>query len=201
MSSALLLSERHTRPSMAEGAIVPAGPSFFSNLVRSVFLGRAEKTGFTVLLTAPERGCGVSFASSCIVAELASHGGNILLADAQVFSSIAEPELAFTSCRRVGPGSVWVLGHHQVPNVTVISPHALISPVAVLKALRPEFSHIVIDTPALSVSDLALVLATSVEGVVLVAKAGKTETRAVANSYERLVSLGAHVYGSVYNAR
>lgn len=65
--------------------------------------------------------------------------------------------------------------------------------------LRESFTHIVIDTPpALEISD-ALVLSPAVDGVVLVARGGRTPRKAVARAAEGFYRIGAHFLGVLVN--
>ncbi len=177
------------------------GPSLFADLIRTVFPLKAEAAGTTLMLTAPHRGCGVSYASSCIVAELAPSNAKVLLADAHSLALLRHAETAFSRCERIGPGRVWILGHRQSRAGDPDFYKSVVSPLAVLEALRQEFTHIVIDTPALDESELALLFATAVTGVVLVVRAGHTEAQAITESCKQLTSLGAHIFGSVYSDR
>jgi polysaccharide biosynthesis transport protein len=65
--------------------------------------------------------------------------------------------------------------------------------------LRGRFKHIVVDSPpAISFTDAAI-LSTAVDGVVLVAKAGKSSLHLMRQFRTRLSTIGARVYGVVLN--
>ncbi len=68
-----------------------------------------------------------------------------------------------------------------------------------LVSLSGTFDHIIIDSPpAISFTDAAI-LSTNVDGVVLVAMAGKSSVHLMRRFKQRLTSMGAKVYGVVLN--
>lgn len=70
---------------------------------------------------------------------------------------------------------------------------------SLLQFLRGNFKHVVIDSPpAISFTDAAI-LSTLVDGVVLVALAGKSSVHLVRRFKQRLGAIGARIYGVVIN--
>jgi polysaccharide biosynthesis transport protein len=68
-----------------------------------------------------------------------------------------------------------------------------------LQFLRGNFKHVVIDSPpAISFTDAAI-MATLVDGVVLVAMAGKSSLHLMRRFKQRLANIGARIYGVVLN--
>lgn len=68
-----------------------------------------------------------------------------------------------------------------------------------LQFLRGKYKHIIIDSPpAISFTDAAI-LSTQVDGVVLVAMAGKSSVHLMRRFKQRLSNLGARIYGVVLN--
>jgi capsular exopolysaccharide synthesis family protein len=68
-----------------------------------------------------------------------------------------------------------------------------------LQFLRGRFKHVIIDSPpAISFTDAAI-LATLVDGVVLVAMANKSSLHLMRRFKQRLATLGARIYGVVLN--
>jgi len=68
-----------------------------------------------------------------------------------------------------------------------------------LQFLRGRYKHIIIDSPpAISFTDAAI-LSTQVDGVVLVAMAGKSSIHLMRRFKHRLANLGARIYGVVLN--
>jgi len=68
-----------------------------------------------------------------------------------------------------------------------------------LQFLKGNYKHVIIDSPpAISFTDAAI-LATLVDGVILVAMAGKSSLHLIRRFKQRLGSLGARIYGVVLN--
>ena len=68
-----------------------------------------------------------------------------------------------------------------------------------LQFLRGRYKHVIIDSPpAISFTDAAI-LSTLVDGVVLVAMAGKSSTHLMRRFKQRLGNIGARIYGVVLN--
>jgi polysaccharide biosynthesis transport protein len=70
---------------------------------------------------------------------------------------------------------------------------------SLLQFLRTNFKHVIIDSPpAISFTDAAI-LSTQVDGVVLVAMAGKSSIHLMRRFKQRLANIGARIYGVVLN--
>ena len=68
-----------------------------------------------------------------------------------------------------------------------------------LQFLKGRFDHVVIDSPpAISFTDAAII-STLVDGVVLVAMAGKSSIHLIRRFKHRLANMGARIYGVVLN--
>lgn len=68
-----------------------------------------------------------------------------------------------------------------------------------LRELKANFKHIIVDSPpAISFTDAAI-LSTQVDGVVLVAMSGKSSIQLIRRFKQRLNSIGARLYGVVLN--
>jgi capsular exopolysaccharide synthesis family protein len=68
-----------------------------------------------------------------------------------------------------------------------------------LQFLKGNYKHIIIDSPpAISFTDAAII-ATLVDGVILVAMAGKSSLNLIRRFKQRLATLGARIYGVVLN--
>lgn len=68
-----------------------------------------------------------------------------------------------------------------------------------LAALAEAYDLIVVDTPPLLAASDAAILATLVDGVIIVLRAGATETSAAQQSMQQLNAVGARVVGAVLN--
>ena len=68
-----------------------------------------------------------------------------------------------------------------------------------LQYLRGNFNHIIIDSPpAISFTDAAII-ATLVDGVVMVAMAGKSSIHLIRRFKQRLNTIGVRIFGVVLN--
>lgn len=155
------------------------------------------------MFVSPHPGAGVSFISSYVATELAALGGRVLLADAQGLVALTRMpvQLAVKQVERIELSRLWVLGSRQIGLPLDDERDTTSSLASIMSALRDDFPYIVIDAPALSVSDDAIKLATIVHGTVLVAQAEHTLKQEVRAACDRFTSLGGRVLGSVYNAR
>lgn len=84
------------------------------------------------------------------------------------------------------------------PEAEFFSPQLL---QAGIKALRRNFDHILLDCPALQTSTDALILASLVDGVVLVAEAEETTKEQVTWAMSAIEKAGGKVIGFVLNKR
>ncbi len=174
----------------------------FSDLVRKAFVKTSETRGSVVMFSSPDRDSGVSYIASCVAVELAQAPERILLADARaihLLSQAACDDIAgFT--KRIGEGKVWVLGMDEVRTAIAPSMPGLSWRIAdMLDQLRAEFTHIVIDGPAINHGKDAVALASAVDGVIFVAKAGSTEQNDLIRSSKKITDAGGRVLGSVLN--
>jgi Mrp family chromosome partitioning ATPase len=70
-----------------------------------------------------------------------------------------------------------------------------------LSELRSEFDYVLIDCPAVSVSNVALSLGTAADGLVLVLKANETRKDRARNAVRDLQNAKVKVLGAVLNQR
>ena len=68
-----------------------------------------------------------------------------------------------------------------------------------LAALREGYDLLILDTPPLLAASDAAILATLSDGVIMVLRAGSTETAAAQQAMQQLHSIGARVVGAVLN--
>ena len=176
-------------------------PSPVSGLIAEIFGDGKNFSRQPVLFSAAEPGAGVTWTASAVAAELAAGGRKVLLAEASVIASLSKHEDVVELCDRVGPDLIWVLGPKQACHSAFPVSGARGRPLKVLSALRAEFPYIILDSPALSRSDVALRLAPLTAGAVLVLRKAKTETRDVLAACKKFTTIGSQVLGCVYNAR
>jgi capsular exopolysaccharide synthesis family protein len=178
--------------------------------------GGALDTPRVILLTSAQPQEGKSFTAVNLAVALAEGGEKVLLIDA---------DFRRASCHRafglepatVGLSSILYRGLPPeaallttgVPNLTFLpagpkppDPAALLSSDrahALVKGLRQNYPWIILDSPpVLAVSD-ATVLASLVDGVLLVVRAHATPVEAVQIARDRLEALGARILGVVLN--
>jgi capsular exopolysaccharide synthesis family protein len=95
------------------------------------------------------------------------------------------PQLKVITSGPIPPNPAELLSSHEMKNL--------------LQFLRGRYKHVVIDSPpAISFTDAAI-LSTQVDGVVLVAMAGKSSIHLMRRFKHRLANLGARIYGVVLN--
>jgi len=181
----------------------PTQHTCFSGLIDQLFDRSWKNSPSTVMLTSPHRRAGVSFICSNIAAELALQGGKVLLVDAQALLAVrlCSPQLVAALCRRMGHLDVSVLAMEDIGEWSV-GPEAGESSVtgSQLRELEREFSFVLIDAPALSAGMDAKLLAPSVYGTVIVARANQTRDEELRKTYQTLTEVGGLVLGSVFNA-
>jgi polysaccharide biosynthesis transport protein len=167
-----------------------------------------------ILVTSPSAGDGKSTIAANLAAAMALGGSSVALVDADLrdgvigrafglsgeagLSSVVSGKVAVDAALHRCEDNLWVLpaGEH------VANPAELFGPTGMTDLLNSlnDFDVVVFDVPAvLAVTD-AVVLAAHVDGVVLVARHGKTERSAAAEARRRLDAVGAHVLGVVLNA-
>ena len=166
-----------------------------------------------VLVTSSSAGDGKSTIAANLAAAMALGGSSVALIDADLrdgiigrafgltgqagLSSVVSGQVSVDAALHRCDDNLWVMpaGEH------VANPTELFGPAGMRDLLTSleDFDVVVFDVPAvLAVTD-AVVLATHVDGVVLVARHGKTERSAAAEARRRLDAVGAHVLGCVLN--
>ena len=201
--NSLMSPERSPRLFRAEEGDLPLRNGYFSELIQSIFLRDLDTECKPVMFTSPSPGAGVSFTCSCIVTDLAAIGHKVLLADAQTLVRLARrpAEESLLKAERIDMTRLWVLGQRQMGTRVMDERFTPSSVSSVLAALCDEFTHIVIDAPALSASDDAITLAAAVYGTVFVAHRDRTARKEMVQARQQFVSLGGRVLGTIFNAR
>jgi succinoglycan biosynthesis transport protein ExoP len=188
----------------------------FRTLRTSVVLATPERPPKTMLVTSLHQQDGKTSVSTNCAITLAQLGkGEVLLVD----SDLRHPDLhrilnvpqkpGLTDLLRGDASLAETIRATRIPGLFVIPAgpvpanpaELLFSPrfTQALDALGERFAHIVIDTPPmLAVSD-ALVLASQVEGVILVMRDGRAGRHAAQHAVHRLDSVRARLLGVVLN--
>ena len=177
--------------------------SCFSRLITELFDHSQRNSPSTVMLTSPHRKAGVSFICSNIAVELALQGEKVLLVDGRALLSVRLSPLQSVNllCRRIGPLDLWVLAMEDVNGRSTSTETLTSSAVsAQIRELEKFYTYVLIDAPALSVGVDANILAASVYGTLLVARADHTRDEELRKACRTLRAVGGLVLGSVFNA-
>jgi capsular exopolysaccharide synthesis family protein len=208
-----LKTESLRAASIADQPLSPAGESYrtLRTAVRFVDLDRPLRT---LLVTSPSASEGKTTTAANLAVALAQSGESVILVDAdlrrgRVVQELGLPEgVGLTSViTRTATlqdavqdwrGILQVLGCGPLPpNPSEMLGSQLM--VALLDDLHRMADVIVIDSaPVLPVTD-SVALATQVDGVILVARAGRTQRSGAAEAWRRLDAVGANVVGCVLN--
>jgi capsular exopolysaccharide synthesis family protein len=187
----------------------------FHGLRTSVLLSRAKRPPATLLVTSAQQGEGKTTVAANLAASLAQLGDSVLLIDAD----LRRPSLQkfFQVSRSTGlvnyltgdsdwrslvwqaaPIGVSVLFCGPVPP----NPADLLSSEYMRSLIREaskEYKFVVLDSPPLLNLSDSRILATLVDGVILVVGGGSTPRELVQRAYLSAVDAGSHVIGAMIN--
>lgn len=174
--------------------------------------GRALKS---VIITSASPGEGKSTTSSNLAGAFAQQGMRVLLVDADlrrptvhtIFGTPREPGLTQVLVGQVELQAA--VRETSVPGLSVLTagvlppnPAELLgSPVMreLLGTMMDAYDLVVLDTPPVMAASDSSVLASLVDGVVLVVRAGRTERGVAQQAVRQLTSVGARVLGAALN--
>ena len=200
MRQALLRTDGYNSFHADVNASLGTRPSPLSGLIDKVFGGVESSSHEAVLFTSSESRAGVNWMVSTVATELAAAGRKVLLADAEVVASLSNSDSVVSLCDHIGSGRIWVLGKDQAASAKFPLRSGRGQQASVLFALLEEFPHIVLDAPAMAISDVALRLAPLVSGSIFVVREGKTEKQGLVQACGLLETLCGRLLGCVYNA-
>jgi capsular exopolysaccharide synthesis family protein len=113
---------------------------------------------------------------------------NLLVGDAEIKDALVSPEtpnLDVIPCGPIPPNPSEIIGSHRMETL--------------MEALRKDYDRIIIDSPPLTAVTDSVILSQSVDGVVLVIRAGDTPRQIVLNGVTQLKSVNSRVLGAVLN--
>lgn len=182
----------------------------------SIYFGLPEGSDKALLITSPSPGDGKSTSASNLAITMAKAGRNVLLIDgdcrkpmqhnifavgkvqglSDVLAGTVQLEdvlikstdvegLSILPCGTVPANPAEALGSHRFS--------------ALMEELRSTFDHIVIDAPPILPVTDARILATKVEAVILVLRAGKSTKRMAGHARDAILSVGGSFAGVVIN--
>ncbi|CAN5674400.1 hypothetical protein BH10ACI4_BH10ACI4_11320 [soil metagenome] len=155
----------------------------------------------SLMLTSPQPRSGVSYLASCISTMLAERHGPTLLVDALAIVGLARKGRIPTRfmCTQINHGHLWVLGSAPVAEMSADSLVAPLSVREIIEKLELLFDYVMVDAPAMSISNAAEFLSTAVNGSMLVVTPNVTEVREVAQARSKLTKQGGRLVGAIYN--
>jgi capsular exopolysaccharide synthesis family protein len=197
-----------------DNPLTPAGEAY-RNLRTAVRFISPDHPMHTLLVTSPRPGEGKTTTATNLAVSLAQAGERVVLVDADLrrgrvvdifglpggvgLTSVIMHTASLTDALQGSQDGLFVLGTGPLPP----NPSELLGSEAmaqILEQLRQIADVVVLDgPPVLAVSD-AVALATQVDGVVMVARAGSTDRHDAAEAAQRLDRVGANVAGCVLNA-
>lgn len=169
----------------------------------------------TIVVTSASPGEGKTTTAANLAVSFAHHGMRVLLLDCdlrrgrlhKIFQIAREPGITELVLGREEYEAVTretsVTGLYVIPSGTLPpNPSELLGGDRmrqVMAALSEAFDLIVIDSPPLLAASDGAILATLSDGVVVVLRAGSTESEAAQQAIQQLYSVGARVVGAVLN--
>ncbi len=206
-SSTALISLEDNRSTMAEA---------YRHLRTSLLFSSAGKPPQTILITSSQPAEGKTTTAINTAITLAQAGADVVIIDCDLRRPRLHSHLGLANSNGLtnylsgekNPDNL-IKSFAGLPKLKVITsgpippnPTELLSSNEMknlLQYLKGNFKHVVIDSPpAISFTDAAI-LATLVDGVVLVAMAGKSSIHLIRRFKQRLGNIGARIYGVVLN--
>jgi tyrosine-protein kinase Etk/Wzc len=208
------------KSSRSEGLITLIDPrsasaEAFRTLRTNLIFSQAVQTLRSIVVTSPSPGEGKTTTAANLAVSFAQQGMRVLIIDCdlrrarlhKVFGIPREPGLTDYLVNNVAHESVTT--ETSVPGLYVMAsgplppnPAELLGAERMRKALAElggAYDLIILDTPPLLAASDGAILATMVDGVVLVVRAGSTQTEAGQQAAQQLQSVGARVVGAVVN--
>jgi protein-tyrosine kinase len=203
---------------MLSGTGTPASEAY-GILQTNIAFARSNVEIKTLVLTSPLSGDGKSTCAVNLALTLAHRGLKTLLIDGDLrrgvvhtaFNTPKDPGLTdvlrgaielSAGIRQVEVGDHGAVLHYLAAGTTPPNPSGVVESTPMrllLEQLAVQYDRIIIDSPPVNIVTDAALLGASADGVLLVARAGVTESAALAYAMEQLRHVGAPVLGVVLN--
>ncbi|MEJ7760025.1 MAG: polysaccharide biosynthesis tyrosine autokinase [Gemmatimonadaceae bacterium] len=187
----------------------------YRTLRTNLMFSQAVRALRTLVVTSASPGEGKTTTAANLAVSFAQQGMRVLLVDCdlrrarlhKLFDMSREPGLtdlviglsdADAVCRQTSVTGLYLLPAGPLPP----NPAELLGSEGMrrtLETLAEAYDLIVVDTPPLLAASDAAILATIADGVIIVLRAGATETSAAEQSMQQLNAVGARVVGAVLN--
>ncbi len=188
----------------------------FRGLRTNVLFSFPEKSPKAILINSPNPRDGKSFISANLAITMAQAGSKVVLIE----GDLRKPTLGkYFGIKRNAPGlSNLLVGRSgkesfhtfsKEKNLVIIpagpippNPSELLGSGAMkslITTLSEKFERVIIDSPPLSAVADALILSIMVDGVIIVASAGKTHREAIREAVDKFKRVGAKIMGVILN--
>lgn len=201
MTSTIPMDHHIEREAGAATFLHPRLYNELSGLLHKVCSVDLHAPACSLMLTAPQSRSGVSYLASCIAIMLAERHGTTLLVDALAILQLARIGRIPTRhmCLQINHGPLWVLSSASVASMSADTLAVPLTVRQIVEKLELLFNYVMVDAPAMSISNAAESLSTSVNGSILVVMPNVTEVREVSAARSKLAAQGGRVLGAIYN--
>lgn len=192
-----------------------AASEAFRGLRTNILFSAADKPPQVLLVTSPAPGEGKTLNAANLAATMAQTGASVLVLDCdlrrpklhEILGVSREPGVSNLLAGGLAPEQV--IQATAVPRLDVVptgvippNPAELLSSrrmAEFIKEMRQRYDAIIVDSPPVTPVTDASVLATSADGVILVARSGHTTKDVARRALRQLQALNAKILGAVLN--